>query len=437
MQIDQLFDIYDPDKFDIDLGGSCVGHTGGSDDEMEYDEIRIMPLSDNNGNPTMWDNILPWRAVQRNIDLGKRATVNIDQYVSHGVHWLPSKKVFQKQVDDICTGILERARTSEYDILDLADLTSDNEPIKDGNHPSVDSYIKYIRYASEITKGYGFKLSAGGEEFRMIERRVAEGDKNVTEEMCILYMEGILQKIAIHIQGSCQTACERARWTEFVLTFQERFQIYDWIDTESNYVDPLDRFYSDWIPQIKMALDLKCDAAGFVFIDYEYKGTGTDYTRLALKKKGERRVPVAVWDDWMELVTRYKGKRKMKGAVDGMILQTLYDKEYEEINGKKYGPYRTYGYLVEWTQMILKRSQDAENLPLYSGEITGVYDEETKQAVKDLQVLLDGAGYANIDIDGKWGRKMYGWAVEVLIGQNPEQGLELDRILHKWAAPIK
>jgi len=439
MQIQQLFDLYNPDKFDIDIGGSCVGHVGGSDSAVEYDEIRIMPPFDNNENPVVWDNDRPWSAVQDNIDQGKRATVNIDQYISGTEHWLPSKKVFQKHVDDICVGIFERAEGTEYDILDLIDLTSDNECIKPGNHPSVDSYIKYVRYASQITKGYGFKLSAGGEEFRMIERRVAEGDKNLTEEMCKLHNEGIIQKVAIHIQGSCMSDWERARWTKFVLTFQERFQVYDWIDTESNYGNPQNNFYTDWVPQIKMALDLKCDAAGFVFVDYKYLGSpyGSDYTWLALKEKGELRVPDAVWDDFVELAARYKSKRTLKGASDGMILQTLYNVEYEKVGEIKYGPYKISGYLVEWAKMMLKKIKDNENLPFWEDEIDNIYDSSFVEAVKCFQRYLDGKGYPNIVADGKWGRKMYGWATEILIEQDSANGLTMDRILHKWGSPRK
>ena len=435
----ELYDIYDPEKYSIDLGGSCVGHVGGSDDWVEYDEIRIMPPFDNNENPVIWDNTRPWAAIQDNINLGKRATVNIDQYITRTEHWFPGETKYKQQVDDICVGILERAEGTEFDILELVDLTVDNEMLKDHHHPTVDSYLQHVRWAREASKPYGFKLSGGGEEFAMIERRVAEGDKNLTEEMCKLYVEGIIQKVAIHIQGSCQSDESRKRWTEFVKVFQERFQVYDWIDTESNYVDPRNRFYSDWIPQIKMALDLRCDAAGFVFVDYKHLGSpyGPDYTWLALMVEGNLRVPQSIWDDFIDLAAKYKSERKLKGGKDGMVLQTLYDKEYEEVEGKRYGPYKTSGYLVEWAHMMLKNIVDNTNLPFWDGEISNIYSGSFKEAVKDFQTLLKNAGYPNIDIDGKWGRKMYGWAVEVLIDQDSEKGLSMDRILHKWSAPRK
>lgn len=442
MQIQELYDIYDPDIYKVDIGGSCVGHVGGSKPEMEYDEIRIMPEKDNNGNPTVWDNTRPWTAIEENIELAKTFSVNVDQYISQNDHWFPDEITYKKHVDKICTDILKKGELSPYDILDLCDITVDNEPLKDGNHRYVDSYLKYVNWCSEAVKPYRFRISAGNEEFNEIESSVAQGDKNLTEECCQLVLDGVLTDIGLHIQGSCQSDETRKRWTEWVQVYQNRFKLYDtWLCTEANYVNPANRFYSDWVTQLKMALDLKCKRMGYVFIDYKYMGSpyGSDYTWLAIHKEGVLRpeVNVQIWNDLKDLAKKYKSKRILKGAEDGMILQTLYDKEYEEIAGIKYGPYKTAGYLVEWAQMILKKIVDVDGIAFYDGEITGVYDIVTKEAVRTFQSYLATLGYPNIVLDGKWGRKMYGWAVEVLIGQNMVEGNSMDRILHKWASPLK
>jgi len=86
---------------------------------------------------------------------------------------------------------------------------------------------------------------------------------------------------------------------------------------------------------------------------------------------------------------------------------------------------------------MLKRIKDNENLPFWEDEIDNIYDSSFVEAVKCFQRYLDGKGYPNIVADGKWGRKMYGWATEILIEQDSANGLTMDRILHKWGSPRK
>jgi len=94
MQPQELFNIYDPAIYDLWTGGSCVGKVGGPKPEMKYEEIRILPKVND---PDI--NIRPWNYIQDSIDLGKKFTVNIDQFISPTVHWLPGEVDYKKFVD--------------------------------------------------------------------------------------------------------------------------------------------------------------------------------------------------------------------------------------------------------------------------------------------------------------------------------------------------
>jgi len=87
--------------------------------------------------------------------------------------------------------------------------------------------------------------------------------------------------------------------------------------------------------------------------------------------------------------------------------------------------------------MMLRRIKDNEGLSFWEDEVDNIYDPSFVEAVKCFQRYLDQEGFPNIVVDGKWGRKMYGWATEILIEQDSANGLTMDRILHKWGSPRK
>ena len=317
MNIQELFQIYNPALIKINSGSSCIGGIGGTNWDLTYNEIRILPFA----------NTQPWYYIQQCIDRKTQFSVNIDQYISRTQHWLPDEQVYKDYVRVICLELLRR----DPEVIYYCDITVDNEPLKDNYHPSTDSYIKYVKWCSQVAKSYGFKVSAGNEELNLAEHRViVNGWKNLYYEMGSLKQQGIIDRIALHIQGACLTESLRSRWTQFCFEIVNAygFKLEDtFICTEAAYTDPKTTMYSHWIPMFKMALDLRCSAIGFVFIDYDtrYNEYGTDYSWLAIFKNGQLRTSNQAWMDFRELSIKYKREIEMEEYLRPPELQALYD----------------------------------------------------------------------------------------------------------------
>jgi peptidoglycan hydrolase-like protein with peptidoglycan-binding domain len=315
MNIQELFAIHNPNNIKINSGGSCVGGIGGTNWDLSYNEIRVLPFG----------NTQPWYYIQESINRKIQMSVNVDQYITRTNHWLPSELEYKKHVDSICVELLNR----DSKIIHYCDITVDNEPLKDNYHPSTDSYIKYVKWCSQVAKSYGFKVSAGNEEFNLAEHRViVNGWKNLYYEMGLLKQQGIIDRISIHIQGACLTEELRKRWTQFCLDIVNtyKFKLEDtFICTEAAYTDPKTTMYSHWIPMFKMALDLRCSAIGFVFVDYDtsFNDYTTDYSWLAIFKNGQLRTTQAVWNDFREISLKYARSITFDKEED-MLLERFY-----------------------------------------------------------------------------------------------------------------
>jgi hypothetical protein len=295
MTPDELFNKFPPDKWWIWIGGSCVGVIGGTNWDLAYNEIRVLPEP--------WGaegNKRSWGFIEESIRLRKRSSINVDQYITSKQHWLPDEVTYKNWVRTICGRILELGRQYDIDARLICEITVDNEPLKDNYHPSVESYIKYVRWCSQVAwLEFGFEVSAGNEEFLLVENRIALGWLDLYEEMVKLYHEGVIQKVAVHLQAS--------RWLYYCKTKETMYGKVRWICTEANYEDPKKTMYSDWIPLIAMALELECEAIGFVFIDYDnsLNPYGTDYSWLTLFDGGVLRVTQQQWLDFRKIAIAY------------------------------------------------------------------------------------------------------------------------------------
>ena len=364
----ELYTVHNSIDNKINIGGSCVGGIGGTNYDLSYNEIRILPFA----------NTQPWYYIQNCIDRKIQFSVNVDQFISRTKHWFPDEWTYKEYVRVICVELLRR----DPRVISYCEITVDNEPLKDYAHPSVESYIKYIRWCSEIAKSYGFKLSAGNEEFNLAEHRViVNGWLNLYYEMGKLKQEEVIDRIAIHIQGACLTEEQRKRWTTFCLDIVKtyNFKLEDtFICTEAAYTDPRTTMYSHWIPDIKMALDLKCSAIGFVFVDYDtrYNEYGTDYSWLAIFKNGQLRTTEQVWKDFREISIRYR-----KVSDDEMDLKPVYQNGMRYETGvcfiqmvlnedMKPNPLlKVDGWWGPLTNPIVLQYQAKYNLNSYSGEV--------------------------------------------------------------------
>jgi len=356
MNKEQLYSAHNPDNIKINIGGSCVGGIGSTNWDMTYNEIRILPDKPLNS----------WHFIQESINRKKQFTVNIDQYISRTSHWLPDEATYKNHVNHICNELLKR----DSNVINYCDITVDNEPLKNNYHPNTDSYIKYVKWCSQVAKSYLFKVSAGNEEFNLAEHRViVNGWKNLYYEMGLLKELGIIDRIAIHIQGACLTDELRKRWTQFCFGIVNAYKFKlenTFICTEAAYTDPKNTMYSHWIPKIKMALDLKCSAIGFVFIDYDskYNEYNTDYSWLAIFKDKQLRVSQQAWNDFRDIAIKYK--RIEIEEFDDMKLKVLKP-------GSK-------GNQVLFIQEIMSQEYGFEN-PLFDG----IYGSLTLHQVKEYQ----------------------------------------------------
>jgi len=326
MQLSDLYQIYNPSKYKINIGGSCIGADGiaGTNWDLTYNEIRFMPPVGKFDVPI--EDANAWQWVKGCIDRNIQFSLNPIQQISKDRYWLPGEPVYKQHIEDILVEILSYGGSKA---TKLCSLTVDNEPAKDGHQPDLLTYEKYIRWASQVAKFLGFKVTAGNEEFNLVyHRKVVNGWPDLYERMCQLVIEEVLDGISVHIQASCATEEQRKRWTEYCLNLKNKYQIKNWICTEANYSNPERDFYNIWVPQVKMALDIGCEAIGFVFIDYYgiVGGSGTtDYSWLAMFKNGELQVDKKIWLDLRELAIRYRKEIELIEYLRPEELQAVYD----------------------------------------------------------------------------------------------------------------
>lgn len=359
MNNQELYSYYNPDIYKIDIGGSCVGKYGATNWDLAYNEIRILPFAETKA----WDYIA--ESIKRNI----RATVNIDQYITRDTHWLPGKNTYQRHVDDICRKLIN---TGGLLVNRIIDLTIDNEPLKDNYQPNVATYINYVKWAAEIAHRHGFKISGGNEEFKLVAKRVSQGQPDLYAEMFKLCQQGIIDYVAVHIQGSCLTESDRAKWTGYINDLKAKYQVNSIICTEANYSNPKDSFYGVWVPQIKMALDIGSETIGFVFVDVDTKSPvyKTDYSWLSMFVDGNLRVDKSIWLDFRELAINYKTED------EDMKLDEIYKEGSRGIG-------------VRFIQMILNQDMKPE-LPL---AVDGIWGPKTNAIVLAYQEKYNLAQY--------------------------------------------
>jgi hypothetical protein len=89
--------------------------------------------------------------------------------------------------------------------------------------------------------------------------------------------------------------------------------------------------YSDWLPDIAMAIEIGCEAIGFVFIVYFHANNpyGSNYSWLSIFVEGTSpenlRIDKQKWLDFREVAIKYKKEIKMDEYLRPNELQAVYD----------------------------------------------------------------------------------------------------------------